>query len=211
MLLFIMLFSGLTLFAAPSVTLSWTSSVTPGTSVNVYRGTATGGPYTLLTATPLAVGTVTYVDTTVTPGNTYFYVVTALLNGLESIKSNETKAVMLPQPPTSLGNSVVLSFLAPQVEHNATTGTQLGVWSLDNTGQQFFISAQNQCHHLTSFQAFLDHSAAPFYSLTPNPTDFTISYNVAYPPMPSGAHTITNTVVDDTGASVSIDTAIVAP
>lgn len=70
----------------PSVYLTWTASITPGTTVNVYRclgpsctnftqiatGVAAGGPYT---------------DTTVTSGS-YTYYVTAELNGVESDPSN---------------------------------------------------------------------------------------------------------------------------
>ncbi len=55
---------------------------------NVYRGTTSGGPYTLI-------GTTTgdaYVDRTFVPGKTYYFVVTAVVSGVESAHSSEIKA-----------------------------------------------------------------------------------------------------------------------
>jgi len=80
-----------------SVALSWTAS-TSNTVVGykVYRGTQSGGPYTLITNTPVT-GT-TFTDTTVVAGQTYFYVVTAVDGGgNESVNSNEVSAVV-PTP-----------------------------------------------------------------------------------------------------------------
>lgn len=77
--------------------LSWDPSVivpagNPITGYRVYRGTITGGPYTLLTS-PFIVGT-SYIDTTATTGS-YFYVATAVDSaGQESIHSNEIKMVV---------------------------------------------------------------------------------------------------------------------
>jgi len=44
----------------------------------VYRSTVSGGPYTLLTPTPLPTGSSSYIDTSVTPGTSYYYAVTFL-------------------------------------------------------------------------------------------------------------------------------------
>ena len=56
-----------------SVSLIWTASITPNpTGYNVYRATASTGPYTKLNASPLPGST--YVDDTVASGQTYFYV-----------------------------------------------------------------------------------------------------------------------------------------
>lgn len=89
-----------------SVTLTWVASVDEpstllaGEGYNVFRGTSAGNE----SATPLNASLVqatTYVDSTVTPG-TYFYIVKAVINGAESIASDEVSAVILPLPPTSL-------------------------------------------------------------------------------------------------------------
>ena len=58
---------------------------------NIYRGTAAGGPYSLI-----AEGHVTdyavYADFGLTNGVTYFYVVRSVGNGTESLDSNEASA-----------------------------------------------------------------------------------------------------------------------
>jgi fibronectin type 3 domain-containing protein len=63
---------------------------------NVYRAGQSGGPYTLLNSA-LVSGT-TYTDPTVQPGQTYYYVATAMDSAnLESQYSNQVKAVV-PSP-----------------------------------------------------------------------------------------------------------------
>lgn len=82
--------TGLT--AAPGdarVTLSWNAVPEPDvTSYRVYRSAAAGGPYALVATRP-APG---YVDTGLTNGTTYYYVVTALDASFESAYSNEAAA-----------------------------------------------------------------------------------------------------------------------
>ncbi len=78
---------------AHTAALSWTASTSVVTGYNVYRGTVSGGPYTLLNA-PLVI-LAGYTDNTVLSGQTYFYVVTAVdANNVESAYSNETSAVI---------------------------------------------------------------------------------------------------------------------
>jgi len=80
-----------------SATLTWVAS--PSTNLsgyNVYRGTSSGGPYTLLTASPISA--VTYNDGTVQAGQTYYFVVKAVgSDGSLSAPSNESTAV-IPSP-----------------------------------------------------------------------------------------------------------------
>lgn len=77
-----------------SVSLTWTAS----TSANVVgyyvlRGGASGGPYVQLNST--AAAGVTYTDTTVQGGQTYYYVCTAVDNNNDqSGYSNETQAIV---------------------------------------------------------------------------------------------------------------------
>jgi len=80
-----------------AVTLSWTASVSPGiTGYNVYRGTTTGGPYTKVS--PSLVAALTYMDTAVAAGQTYYYVTTAVdSSGNESVYSNQASAAV-PSP-----------------------------------------------------------------------------------------------------------------
>jgi len=82
---------------AHSVDLTWDASTT-STVVGyfVYRGSSSGGPYTKSNANA-QVGTA-FTDLTVNPGDTYFYVVTAVdSDGIESFVSNEAPAP-IPTP-----------------------------------------------------------------------------------------------------------------
>jgi fibronectin type 3 domain-containing protein len=77
-------------------TLSWTASSAPVTGCNLYRGIQTGGPYTRLNTAIITANT--FVDITVSSGETYFYVATAVSSsGVESGFSNEVVAV-IPMP-----------------------------------------------------------------------------------------------------------------
>lgn len=97
---------------AHSVTLTWSpvttcisngvSSPCTPTGYNTYRGTATGGPYSMVGTS----STASFTDLAIVSGNTYYYVVTAYLPGCvsgsatacgESTYSNEVNAVV-PNP-----------------------------------------------------------------------------------------------------------------
>ena len=79
-----------------SVDLSWVASTSVVVGYNVYRGVQSGGPYTKLNSTPIALTNDT--DSTVQSGQTYFYLVTAVdSSNVESAYSNEVSAV-IPVP-----------------------------------------------------------------------------------------------------------------
>jgi hypothetical protein len=72
---------------AHSVTLNWVASSTPNVTYRVYRSLTSGGPYSLVRSN---VGVVSYFDTAVEGGRTYYYVVTAVDgSGNASIYSNQ--------------------------------------------------------------------------------------------------------------------------
>src|SRR5262245_21230777 len=90
------------------VSLNWTASTSADVAgYRVYRGTTAGGPYVLLNSSPV-VG-VSYEDSTVQNGQTYYYVATAVDNSnQESVYSNEAQAVVPranPQPLTVTNNA----------------------------------------------------------------------------------------------------------
>jgi hypothetical protein len=76
-----------------TVSIDWNPSPSTGVAYyNVYRGTASGGPYSLLGTN---VTTTSYIDSTVQLGATYFYVTTAVdVKRMESLYSNEFPAVI---------------------------------------------------------------------------------------------------------------------
>ena len=78
---------------AHSATLNWVASTSVVTGYYVYRGTVDGGPYTLLTSSPVA--GLTYADTTVQSGQTYYYVTTSVdSSGNQSGFSNQVQATI---------------------------------------------------------------------------------------------------------------------
>jgi hypothetical protein len=79
-----------------SVTLVWTPSTSAVIGYNVFRGTTSGGPYTLLNSS--LVTTTQYQDSNVESGQTYYYVATAVdSSNVESALSNEASAT-IPNP-----------------------------------------------------------------------------------------------------------------
>ena len=73
-----------------SVTLNWKASTSQVVGYNVYRGTASGGPYALISSSDAATS---YSDTSVQAGAAYYYVVTAVnSSGQESVYSNQASA-----------------------------------------------------------------------------------------------------------------------
>ena len=81
--------------AAPHrASLSWNASPSQVVGYYVYRASQTGGPYTRVNSSPTA--NTTFDDTTVVGGMTYYYVITAVSNQVESTYSNEAVA-SIPQ------------------------------------------------------------------------------------------------------------------
>jgi len=78
---------------AHSVTLGWTASTSTVSGYNIYRSSVSGGPYTKLNLSVVAL--TTYTDSTVQSGQTYFYVVTSVdSTGAESAFSAEVTATI---------------------------------------------------------------------------------------------------------------------
>jgi probable HAF family extracellular repeat protein len=123
------------------VTLSW--NLSPGADYyNVKRSTSSGGPYTTVIS---MVGS-SYVDTGLTNGVRYFYVVSAVNRGGESPNSNEASATPTgpppPAPPTSLaantaGRSVKLTWT-----QSASPGiTQNRIYRATTSGGPYSVRA----------------------------------------------------------------------
>lgn len=76
-----------------SIQVTWTDSTDPNAaSVNVYRATVSGGPYTKI-ASGIAMGVQTYNDVGLVPFRIYYYVTTEVDNNSnESAFSAETSA-----------------------------------------------------------------------------------------------------------------------
>jgi hypothetical protein len=87
--------ASITVLGPHSVALSWSASPSAVAFYKVYRGTVSGGPYSVLTTNVKAT---TYTDSTVQSGGIYYYVTSAVdAAGTESIFSNELQSV-IPSP-----------------------------------------------------------------------------------------------------------------
>jgi hypothetical protein len=77
-----------------SVLLNWDASITSGVNgYNVFRATTSGG-YSTTPLNPSPITTLSFTDSTVTSGNQYFYVVTAVDAGQASADSNEVSVTI---------------------------------------------------------------------------------------------------------------------
>ncbi len=90
---------------ANTLTWNWSQgTLDPATGFHVQTSATSGGPYTVI-ATLTGTATKTYVDTTVTAGQTNYYVITAFNLGGDSTPSNQVTCVtpfQAPAPPDSL-------------------------------------------------------------------------------------------------------------
>jgi hypothetical protein len=92
---------------AHGVVLTWSDTdAGPGVGYNVYRGVAAGAESaTSINATPIDVGTtgtLSFTDTNVVAGQTYYYTVRATLGGVVSAASSEVSATVPLAVPTGL-------------------------------------------------------------------------------------------------------------
>ena len=79
-----------------AVTLRW-NAVSGASAYRVYRGTTSGGPYTLVASTTSR----NYSNTGLTNGTTYYYVVRAYNSTIQSIDSQQVSATPTAAPPAA--------------------------------------------------------------------------------------------------------------
>ena len=149
--------------AGPQVTLTWTDNATNETGYVVQRS-VNGGAYATL-ATPAAhpgTGTMTYVDLTALPGNSYAYRVFAVNGVIRSILSNTATVVVPPVPLAPSGLAAVLQ-VGPQVTltwtDNATNETGFVVQRSVNGGAMATI-ATPAAHTGTGTMTYTDLTVA---------------------------------------------------
>lgn len=101
-----------------SVDLTWNASTSTVIGYDVYRGLVSGGPYTLLSVSPVM--GLAFTDTnSLSAGFTYFYVVTAVdASGNQSVNSNEASAVI----PSGQAPGFQFTLSAPSLSWTAVQG-----------------------------------------------------------------------------------------
>ena len=82
-----------------SLTVSWTEATPNCASFNVYRGATPGSEDYAKPLVTVSGAAFKWTDSSVSPGATYYYTVTAVAGGMESAPSNEVSA-QAPVPPS---------------------------------------------------------------------------------------------------------------
>jgi fibronectin type 3 domain-containing protein len=179
-----------------NATISW-GNVTGATSYAVRRGNVTGGPYVTINST---ITTSPFVDTGLTNGNTYYYVVAA--QATNSLSSNSTQVTAVPvAPPTGVsatGNTgnVTLGWTASSGAtsyvvrrgtvtggpYTTLTGSATGTAYIDATvvnGTTYFyvLAALNSTGLSTNSTEVFATPLAPPANLTATPGNGNVSLN----------------------------------
>jgi hypothetical protein len=95
--------------ASDQIRLTW-NAVTNATSYNVWRSTTNGGPYVVIATSGAATN---YTDSGLAVGPTYYYVVSGVNAGGESVNSTQAGTDLTPPSPTFQflgGNQMVLTW-----------------------------------------------------------------------------------------------------
>ena len=170
-----------------TATLTWTWSQGDGavaTGFNVKRGTTTGGPYSIiasLTGTDIR----TYTDASgtgniLTPGMTYYYIVTAVAGTAESVPSPEAQAFI----PTSVPGAAISPFISGLANAAAYTQAYSPGMALSVFGSQLAPSAMAASSvplpvSLAGVSAAVNGVAAPLYYVSPGQLNIQIPYEAA--------------------------------
>src|SRR6266540_3823450 len=129
------------------VSLTWTAS-SGATSYNVLRSTTNGGPYNQIAG---GVTTTSYLDTGLTNGTTYYYVVRAVNGAGTSGNSNQASAT-----PTT-----AISFVRAAQNYNASGGSSIGATLTNNAGHSLVVACR-QGADATSISGVTDSAGNAF-------------------------------------------------
>ncbi|HYL67468.1 MAG TPA: fibronectin type III domain-containing protein [Nitrosopumilaceae archaeon] len=171
--------TGLTATAGNSqVSLAWTVPSSNGdsaiTGYNIYRGTTSGGEGTTPIGT-VSGSTLSYTDTGLTNGITYFYKVTAVNSVGESVPSNEASAT--PIAPTT---QVTISVKSVDLSGNPITGMSVVIRYTNGTiisdtftpasftvtsGTTYVVHVRN--YGTNVFNHWQDGTTNSYYTITP--------------------------------------------
>lgn len=105
-----------TILTVGSVPLTW-AAVADATSYNIKRATTSGGPYTTIKT---AQATASYTDTTAVNGTVYYYVVSAVNAGGESVNSGEVKGTPAVVPAAPTGVATSMGYMYARISWTAT-------------------------------------------------------------------------------------------
>ena len=127
--------------SATQINLAW-NAVAGATSYNVKRSTTSGGSYT-----PIATGvTATNYTDTVSPGTKYYYVVSAVVGGVESLNSLEaTVALPFPWMTQDVGSAGVAGSAAYSNGVFSVTGSGADIWNTLDAFRFAYVPVTGNC------------------------------------------------------------------
>ena len=170
-----------------TVTLTWEWIQGDGsiaTGFNVKRGTTTGGPYEIiasLTGTTIRA----YTDASgtgniLTPGTTYYYVVTAVSGAEESLPSPEAQA-LIPTSAPGATSSIFISGLANGASFTQTyaPGMVLSVFGSQLAPSVAVANSVPLPVSMAGVDAAVNGVAAPLYYVAPGQVNLQIPYETA--------------------------------
>jgi uncharacterized protein (TIGR03437 family) len=170
-----------------TVTLNWEWSQGDGpiaTGFNVKRGATTGGPYAIIAGlTGPAIRT--YTDASgpgniLTPGTTYYYIVTAVSEAAESLPSSEAPAFI----PTSMPGAPISVFIAGLANGASFTqayapGMALSVFGSQLAPSMAVAGSVPLPVSMAGVAAAVNGVAAPLYYVSPGQLNIQIPYETA--------------------------------
>jgi endoglucanase len=127
--------------SATQINLIW-NAVAGATSYNVKRSTTSGGSYT-----PIATGvTATNYTDTVAAGTTYYYVVSAVVGGVESVNSLEaTVALPFPWMTQDVGSAGVAGSAAYSNGVFSVTDSGADIWNTSDAFRFAYVPVTGNC------------------------------------------------------------------
>lgn len=103
------------------IDITW-SPVTNVTNYNIKRSTTPYGPYAIIATTSAN----TYIDTSVKNGTTYYYVISSVVSGVESVDSNEVFATPTAiEVPSANSAKIILTMTNGNVKEYDLTSNEL--------------------------------------------------------------------------------------
>jgi len=130
-----------TAISATQISLTW-NAVAGATSYSVKRSTTSGGSYT-----PIATGvTATNYTDTVAAGTTYYYVVSAVVGGVESLNSLEaTMALPYPWMTRDIGSAGVAGSAAYRNSVFSVAGSGSDIWGTSDAFRFVYMPVTGNC------------------------------------------------------------------
>jgi fibronectin type 3 domain-containing protein len=131
-----------TAVSANQISLTW-NAITDATSYNVKRSTTSGGPYTTIATGATSTN---YADTDLVVGDQYYYVVSAVSNGMESLNSLEaTSALPYPWLSQDIGAVGIAGSATYSNGMFSVTGSGADIWNPSDAFRFVYVPVTGNC------------------------------------------------------------------